>query len=492
MKLSQNLIVRTARERCRSLCSNPSDALPAVLVLLSYLVILVLAPPAIITGDSPSYKDPFVTHNLAGIVDSLTGHGLRQIFPVAANEILGNYRLIISVQLVTMGTSAAYLVRGFSKLPLPPAARLVTGIAAAAIVASPSIAGYGVHILSEAWTLVFTMAMMGAALRIANSSRTPTTDLAVMTIAGIAMSLMRVQLLPLWLLLAVATWWLVRDFRSPRLLVTLLTTGVIGLVVVIAWWQSNLNYWQTVGTGRGEISMIYQLTNFSPIAPDVAAQLSTTNPPPRCLSAVEFPLPRDPLVPMNVAPSITGCPAARRWADSFESGYIAMLLRHPTLIYRYLSWGIPRSMANPTSPPVVSPVPKPLSELVMGSTSESYGDGVFGAEYSPGRQTEAATVQDPVYLMWLAALICLLTGWRPWRGSRWLPQAITAFLASTVAFAMAVFSSIAIPDTILEMARLGVAQNLAVRTTLLWALALLSVHAVRSLRSTSSQASATD
>ncbi len=492
MKLSQNLIVRTTRERCRSLCSNPSDALPAVLVLLSYLVILVLAPPAIITGDSPSYKDPFVTHNLAGIVDSLTGHGLRQIFPVAANEILGNYRLIISVQLVTMGTSAAYLVRGFSKLPLPPAARLVTGIAAAAIVASPSIAGYGVHILSEAWTLVFTMAMMGAALRIANSSRTPTTDLAVMTIAGIAMSLMRVQLLPLWLLLAVATWWLVRDFRSPRLLVTLVAPGIVGLVVALAWWQTNLNYWQTAGVGRGPISMMYQLTNFSPIAPDVAALLRATDPPPSCLAALELPLPRDPFAPLKVTPSITGCPAALQWANSFESRYAAMLLRHPTLLYRYLSWGLPRAMANPTSPPVVSPVPKPLSELVMGSTSQSYGDGTYGPEYSPGRQTEAATTQDPVYLIWLAALISLIAGWRAWRGSRWLPQAATAFLASSVAFAMAAFSSIAIPDTILEMARLGSAQNLAVRTTLLWALALLSVNAVRSLRSTGDQASAAD
>ena len=472
--------VGSGRSAFRCFVQNPWDAIPVTITLLTYLIVLFFSPPAIISGDSAGYKNPSVAHDFDRVLGAITGDSIRQVIPVSVNEVLGDYRLIIVMQIIAMAAASAYLVFGFSTLDLPKPARLAIGLIAAVIVASPMVIGLSVHILSEAWTLILTMCALGALIRVANANMLRKRTILTLILAGAGMGLMRVQLLPLWLLFLIATWYLAAPNRSPRLVLAIIISGVVGSAGILGWWQNNNSSWQSNGAGRDIVSLVYQLSDYSPISGDVVAAWRTDRPPPACFPK-PLPLPADPLVlTFTDIQAISSCASAQRWANLFQRRYSLFLLSHPRLLYRYLSWSVPRSLSNSIFVSDVVPVPRPISELFMGSTSAAMVS-TNGTTYSAGRSAEPIIVQDIVYLEWLFACLCIIGGWRAWRKSLWFPQTLVAFLSATLALAITAAVSVAMPSTIIEMARIGSPTNLTLRISLLWACALLVGHITRSV-----------
>lgn len=441
---------------------------PGAVVVGSFMVALLTGPGAVWVDDSAGYKNRLIDHDWSAVAAAFSGASERQLPVVVLYEALGNWSLIAGVQIILLVAASLYASYAMFAVPVRFFWQFGAATITAIVLTTPFAMGFAWMLLSEALALAVVLFGVGAFLYL--SARRRPLHLVVLVAAGLLATLMRPQLLLLWAPLLAIALLLEGSARRSRS-AWAWTAGSVVLIGAVGWlwWSANNDHLRVSSAIRQNLNhssviTLHATSGLSPTADELWDALRRDNPPPSCFP-LKGPGPSEVLeLWTEVAPAISECPEAERWAEAFPRWYAGYLARDPGMLWRYSRWAVPRALSQPWSIPMVASVPRPVSALVVGTESQAY----VGVNATPGARVDTRVFFDPALLVLIAipvALIAirLMTG----QASQLVWWAWSCWALALCALLGLLYAAVANPNTLLEMARVGAPSATAFRLLLI-------------------------
>lgn len=433
-------------------------------IIALYAVALAMGPGPGWVGDSVSYKDPSMAHDLQSAVDSILGQHSRPWPVVVLFEAVGDLRAIVLVQTAIACAASIYLTLGFFVVTGSARRALIGALVALTVLLSPWFISFTTLVLSESLTLSAITVALGAAIRIC--VRPTSMRIVVLLVSGMTALFIRPLLAPVFVVLLFV---LVRSMARTREhrghLMLLVAASAVVAVTVTAWWTTSVAF-ARASYPWPAVSAAYNLSDYSPLAPALRATLQAENPTPDCFP-IDAGLAADgrsiwtPLYALHGNDGGPGCPAGVAWSDTFTRWQAVYLLEHPSELVGFAAWALPRSLSSPQTPAGISVVPRPVTEALLGTMQPAYSTGTRAV----GTVDPHLSADPALLLLGLGTIAALAVRPRPSRGR--LLVAGAGIGVAWAALVTAILGAVAIPSNLLEMARIGAPANLVLRLGLI-------------------------
>ena len=437
----------------------------SIILFLSYLFIWLLGSGAVHAGDSDGYKNPIIDHDFHQMTRSVIGDWYRTPSIVIPFEIVGGYTNITILQFVIAFVAntvlAITLLRFFSSKKIAVSAAII----ASSILLSNNIVTWNWIILSEGLGIsytVFAISMFLMAFK--HPSKLNVSFFVLFAFLG---GLTRLPLLFLFGIMALVL--IIKYFKEIRtrkliaqVVLALAAFSALALICTM-WWSASFVFWQQ-GTPREMYTAVHTTSSLSPIGSAVKEAAISEIPPPKCF--------RFSADSSDVNPAISEdslCAEAKTWAVLYSSWYPKYLVKHPAELMRITAWAIPRSVGNASLSAGTSPIPAPISEILLGSNISTWEGGG-----RPVGQTDPRVYFDFFIFLVLVAALSIFASVKKTK----ISNETKAFaLLAISALAVALVGTITLPTTNLEIGRIGVEPNIAFRLFLLiWFLQIIQSY----------------
>lgn len=443
-------------------------ALAAIILFIIFVEIFALGPGSIPSGDSDGYRNPALPHDFSRLILSISGNWYRSPAIVGPYELIGNDDGIVFFQFFLSWISSLSLYWAISSFFQNLKLALVIAITSELVLLSPFVISWNWLILSESITISFVVLSLSFLLFYLKTSR-KLYMLIVVFCAGYAifirpqLALIYIPAFAVLVLFAIKNWKLfLKNF--VLLALTISITYISSL-----WWNSNFEFWRTQ-LPRSVFTAVHTMSGMSPIAEEIREAVDVELPPPSC-----FTIPNDEDDVNELITENSKCSPAKTWSEEYVQWLPKFLLSNPKTLLLDIAWSTPKAIASPALPAGFSPIPTPLTEIVMGNQSISW----VGGNRPIGNTSEAFYSDLLLGLVPFLGLAFIYRARKNWKFTEFR-KGFLLYMVAVLALITATTGAIMLPSSALEIARIGSSAAVMFRLALIVSIGTLFVKTAKS------------